>query len=96
MKISRTLLINSPLEFYNFIRDKNHIVDISPILSLFRDNMNLYIHGCSCDKDVNYKKMNQSFQNLTLLDKDITNELKKYGDCQKIVFNSNGVFLFEI
>lgn len=96
MKISKTLLINSPLEFHLFLKDKNHIIDMSPQLSKFWDNMNLYINGCSCDKNENFKKSYDSYQNLTSLDSHISEELKKYADCQKIVFNSNGVFLFEI
>jgi hypothetical protein len=96
MIVSKSLLINSPVDFYNFIRDKNHINDLSPDLIKFRDSMNIYINGCNCDKQEHFKKVYKIYQNLFSLDPHVVSELKKYGDCQKIIFNSNGVFLFEL
>lgn len=96
MIVSKILLINSPIDFYNFIRDKNHINDLSKDLIKFRDTMNIYINGCNCDKEDYLKKVYKIYQNLYSLDTHVISELKKYGDCQKIIFNSDGVFLFEL
>lgn len=96
MNIVKKLLVNSPNDFYNLIRDKNHIVEQSSDLVKFRDLMYLSIYGCDCDKGENLKKALIIYRNLHTLDSHIIEEIKKYTSSDKMIFNTSGVFLFEI
>ena len=96
MNIVKKLLINSPNDFYNLIRDKNHIIEQSNELIRFRDLMYLVVYGCTCDRDENLKKALIIYRNLHTLDTHIVDELKVATGSDKILFNTSGVFLFEI
>jgi hypothetical protein len=94
--ISKSLLINTPLEFYNVIKDKPYIVNSDKLLTQFRDYMSLYINGCNCSRTETYNNALNLYKKLGTLDSNISNQLKESIDCGRIVFTLSGAFIFEI
>jgi len=94
--INKSLLINTPLEFYNVIKDKPYIVNSDKLLTQFRDYMSLYINGCNCSKEETYRSALNLYKILNSLDTTVSTQLKESVDCGRIIFNLSGVFIFEI
>jgi len=94
--ITKSLLINTPLEFYNVIKDKPFIVNGDKLLTQFRDYMSLYINGCNCSRAETYNNALNLYKKLGSIDVDISKQLKESLDCGRIIFNLSGVFIFEI
>lgn len=89
-------IINSPLEFYHILNDKNNIVETSKVLIQFRDFMQLYINGCQCDREVYLSKAINLYKKFYDIDHTTISELKQSLLSDKIVFNLSGVYIFEI
>ena len=94
--VIKSLLINTPLEFYNVIKDKPHIINSDKTLSQFRDYMSLYINGCNCSKEETYRIVLNLYKTFGSLDPMISTQLKESIDCGRIIFNLSGVYIFEI
>lgn len=86
------IIINSPLDFYNLIKNRESIIQTSPDLVKFRDYMYLYITGCQCDSDLNFKKATHLYKSLN---KTNLSRLKSILQC-KMIFNLSGIYLFEV
>lgn len=90
------LLINSFVDFYHVIKNRPHIVDLSPELVKFRDFSQLYVEGCNCNKEEYKKKIIDIYSKFDRIDNTPFLELKNIFKVDKIIFNSNGVYLFKI
>lgn len=89
-------IINSPLDLYHILNDKNHIVETSKILIQFRDYMQLYINGCQCDRSLFLNKATNLYKKIYELDSSTLNEIKSSLNCEKIIFNLSGSYIFDI
>lgn len=89
------IIVNSPLEFYHIIKNKNFI-EKPRLLIQFRDFMQLYINGCQCDRDTYLSKATNLYKKIYEIGPDVISELKLSLNTDRIIFNLSGVYIFEI
>lgn len=94
--IYRNLLINTPLEFYNVIKDRPFIVNSDRTLSQFRDFISLYLNGCNCSRQETYNNALNIYKKLNRLEPITVSQIKESVQCDKIIFTLSGAFIFEI
>lgn len=101
IEVSRSLKIESIIELYQILINKENIIQQSDTLIQFRDYMILYLSGCLCESDINYQKSIDLYHTLNIrVEPRVWEELKSKIQCSKILFfDKNGFdnkFLFEV
>lgn len=99
--ITRNLKIESFVNLYQILKNKENIIQQSDTLIKFRDHMVLYLQGCLCESDVNYQKSIDLYRKLNILvEPNVWVELKNKIGCDKIFFyektGSENKFLFSL
>lgn len=84
------LIINSPQELYQICKDLK--ISDPPIIH-FMGIMYLYLHGCPCDAEKHWDSACLVYREMYKSD---LSEFKSEKKCNKIQFNLDGKFLFEI
>ena len=84
-KISRTLVIDSPIHLWTILKNK-YIYGID--ISVFMYLVDKYINGCRCDDDINLSLMNNEYRSL-YSDPKIVEVMKIEFQCSYIVFNND-------
>jgi hypothetical protein len=89
-QVSRTLVIESPHQFYKLIKD----FDIKSISLLpFQDRIELFLDGCPCEAEENWDQSVVEYKKLSRIDLSFIKE--KVG-CDKIIFYLDNSVLFEL
>ena len=94
--ISKKWIVTSHHLFYNFIKDRDSILEKSIELRIFRDHLFLSKHGCPCNSEENENVSLQIYQQLDKLDSSIFEEIKNDIGCTSIIFKLNEKNLFEL
>lgn len=89
MDIVKKLIINSPHDLFNILRDKIYPIDK---VTHFRGIMFLYTNGCPCDAQKHWDRLLEVYR--TFGESDLT-LIKKDNDCSIIQFFEDGNLLFE-
>lgn len=87
IEILRNLVINSPQDLFKILKQ----TQLNNSLISFMDRMDIFINGCTCDAEENWDKVTTEYVKMKI--NDLSNIKKDYS---RIIFNLDGVFLFEI
>ena len=85
MEIRKILVVQSPVHFWNLLKNREEIFENVLDLVMFIDTVDLYINGCECDKNTNYNLMIGQYNSI----KDnpvMINYLLKSFECDEIRF----------
>ena len=85
MEISKILVVQSPVHFWNLIKNRDEIFDNILDLIVFIDTVDLYINGCECDKERNYNSMISQYNDIKN-NQEMVNHLTKCFECDRIRF----------
>lgn len=87
-KISRVLVVNSPVHLWTILKNKEDLFHSEQSLNLFMYTVNRYINGCRCDDDIHLPSMNKEYESLSK-NVIIIELLKVNIQCTDIIFNNN-------
>jgi len=90
IEIKRSLVINSPQEFYKIIKDSN--LNIKYLIP-FMDRIELFLYGCPCEAETNWDQTISEYRKISKLNLD---ELKNKIGCSTIKFYLDSIVLFDI
>jgi len=95
-EISKKLVISSPDELFNYIKDKNSFLEKYIEFKIFRDLYFLYKYGCPCDSEENERESSDIYKRLNEINIEAFVDMKKDIGCSNIIFKLNNEILFEI
>ena len=90
VEVTRSLVINSPQEFYRIVKTSN--MDIKYLIP-FMDRIELFLYGCPCEAETHWEQTVLEYRKISKLDID---ELKYKVGCTLIQFYLDDVKLFDV
>jgi len=90
VEVTRSLVINSPQEFYRIVKTSN--MDIKYLIP-FMDRIELFLYGCPCESETHWEQTVLEYRKISKLDLD---ELKYKVGCTLIQFYLDDVKLFDV
>ena len=79
MRISKVLMIDSPVHLWRLLKSKEDLISDSYI-QIFMDSVDSYINGCKCNEDENYNIMISYYNDI----KDESNILLSIFGCDRV------------
>lgn len=86
-KISRTLVVKSPIELYKILNNKDELQSNIKFQS-FMEIFDKYLNGCRCITDISFQLMNEQY-NLLSNDIHIIEFMKSTIQCDNVIFENN-------
>ncbi len=90
MDIVKKLVINSPQDLFNLLRNKTYQIDK---VTHFKGIMFLFTNGCPCDAEKHWESLLGVYRSFGESD---LSPIKKDNDCTLIQFFEDGQLLFEV
>jgi hypothetical protein len=90
VEVTRSLVINSPQEFYKIVKTSN--MDIKYLIP-FMDRIELFLYGCPCEAETHWDQTVLEYRKISKLNLD---ELKYKVGCTLIQFYLDDVKLFDV
>lgn len=88
VKVTRTMIVDSPIHFWRLLKNKNEILQLNSHLNIFCYQVDKYIDGCRCDDELNRKVVEDEYELIkntpTLID-----FIKKQFGCNSVIFLDN-------
>lgn len=89
MQIDKILIIESPVHLWRLLSTKEEMIDtavegVNHSLRNFMDCVDIYINGCKCNEEENYRIMISQFE--AIKEESIVNHLINGLECDKIEF----------
>jgi hypothetical protein len=94
--VIRKFLIDSPHDFYRFIKDRDLLINKYMEFRIFRDHMFLAKNGCECTSEENEAVSRNVYENFNLMNQEAFSEIKNIMKCSSIIFKLNDKILFEL
>lgn len=87
-KISRSLIVKSPIHLWKIFTSKKEIYDKSNSVIMFNYSIDRYINGCKCDEDTNRDLVLEEYKNVKN-DISVKNMILEELSCQDIFFTED-------
>ena len=94
--VTRKCLMESPQDFYRFIKDKDKLLEKYIEFKIFRDHLFLSKHGCPCDTEENENVSVEIYKKFNVMDKQAFVEVNEILNSTHIIFKLNSEILFEL
>ena len=88
VKISRTLVVNSPIHLWKLIKTKDEILQLNSHLNIFCYYVDRYLNGCRCDDESNKETINNEYQ-IIKNTSTLVEFIKTQFNCNTVIFNNN-------
>lgn len=94
--ITKKCIFTSHIDFYNFIKFKDSLLENYVEFKIFKDHMFLYLNGCPCEIEENESSALEIYKDFDKISEVAFDEVKKIIGCSSIIFKLDDIILFEI
>ena len=95
-EVSKKLTISSPDEFYNYILNKDTLLEKYNEFRIFKDHLFLAKNGCPCNSEENESEATNIYKRFNEMNQQAFIDVKTDIGCTNIIFKLNDEILFEL